>query len=252
MATNIARQTRQPPALGASVEHCAFAVQEIRALDETTDGWGQARPWFEVLIRPHRSVYPGSPASFIDRLYRERPVHETDGEIVERVVRWLINRRQPTRVSVNVHPESLTRQKFVDNILSSQPMIERNGHSLCLELIEFGDCSERLVMIANARRLRAAGIPIALDDFGSRVNCFDLCAAGIVDVLKIDTSVISHLHEDCNQGAVIDSIGTLGRGLGATVVAEGVEIREQVEGLIDLGIEFAQGYYFHKPEIVDI
>lgn len=243
---------RQSPSLRASVEHCAFAVHEIHALGDTDVGFGSSWPWYEVLIRPHREVHPGSPGTFIDRLYRERSSVETDAEVAERVVGWLKGRKQPTRASINTHPESLTRSKFIDKVIAWHRELTQKGHSICVELIEFGDCPERSTLVANALKLRKAGIPIALDDFGSRLNCFDLCAAGIVDVLKIDTSVINRFDKDANQRAVIESIKTLGRGLGAEVVAEGVERVEEMNALREMGIDFAQGFYFHKPEIVEI
>jgi len=96
-----------------------------------------------------------------------------------------------------------------------------------------------------------SGVLIALDDFGSRLNCFDLCAAGIVDLLKIDTRVVGGLVNDPNHHAVVRSIQALGEGLGARVVAEGIETVEQLKVLTATGIEYGQGYYFHKPELVE-
>ncbi len=80
----------------------------------------------------------------------------------------------------------------------------------------------------------------------------DLCAAGIVDLLKIDLRLIDGLEKDPNQRAVINSILTLGRGLGGRVVAEGVETAIQAATLRQMGVDFAQGFYFHKPQRLDI
>lgn len=239
--------------LNASSDHCAFAAHEIHSLGgEAGQTFGEGWPWYEILIRPRKSVYAGSPAAFVDQLYRDRPPEVTDIEIVERAVRWLNRREQRTRVSINTHPESLTSRAFVNMVLAQNRSAAALGHSICLELVEYGDCKDRLLLVNNARHLRAEGVTIALDDFGSRLNCFDLCAAGIVDVVKIDTSVINQLHQDRNQRAIVESIRTLGDGLGAQVVAEGVETVDELRVLRKIGIDFAQGYYFHKPEIVEI
>lgn len=249
MNSQLARQIM----FNASIEHCAFAAHEIHALGGTSEkAFGESWPWYEVLIRPHANVYPGSPGAFVDRLYRDRPPEVTDTEIVVRVVRWLATRDEPTRVSINTHPESLTRSAFVRAVLAHNRKVEALGHSICLELVEYGDCRERLLLVESAQRLRSHGVLIALDDFGSRLNCFDLCAAGIVDLVKIDTSVINQLHRDRNQRAIVESVKTLGNGLNARIVAEGVETEEELRVLCEIGIDYAQGYYFHRPEIVEI
>ena len=238
--------------LTATASHCEFAIHRICALFPPETGFGNNWPWYEVLIRPRETVFAGSPGDFVDCLYQQRPPHVTDLEVVERVVGWLGMQSRPTRMSINVHPGSLTHDDFINHVIRHQQQMAERRHSLCLELVEFGDCHEKRKLVANADKLRAAGVVLALDDFGSRLNCFDLCAAGIVDTLKIDMSVISQLDRDRNRQAIVESITTLGRGLGARVVAEGVETDEELTSLKTLGVDFAQGYHFHKPEIVEI
>lgn len=238
--------------LQATTDFCTFAVHEIRALGAMADGFGSEYPWYEALIRPRGLHRHWSPGDFIDRLYLERPALTTDLEVLRRVGSWLLEQEGPTRVSINTHPESLTSRLFVDAALDLQRRAAPAGHSVCLELIEFGRSREKSSLVANAQHLRRAGILIALDDFGSRVNCFDLCAAGIVDLLKIDIGVTSGVHVDRNQRAIVESIQTLGRGLGARVIAEGVESSLQVEALRALDVDYAQGFHFQKPQLLEI
>jgi EAL domain-containing protein (putative c-di-GMP-specific phosphodiesterase class I) len=238
--------------LSAAAEHCTFAVQSIRALQAQNDGFGSKYNWFEVLIRPQGAYSEYSPADFVDRLYGERDTVLTDLEVLQRAVAWVMTRDEPHRISVNTHPQSLTQRRFTLAVLSAQERLAGRGHSLCLELIEYGQCREKNLLIFNAQRIRQAGVLIALDDFGSRINCFDLCAAGIVDLLKVDLRFIDGLEVDSNQRAVVESILSLGRGLGAQVVAEGAETRGQIEALRQMGMDFAQGFYLHKPQRLDI
>lgn len=240
----------QQLSLDASADHCAIAVHRINALGTTSDRFGVELPWYEVLVRP-LSAADGTPGQFIDRLYAERPAVETDLEILERAVGWLMRRARPTRINVNVHPASLTDYLFLRKALKFQREAAQDDHSLCLELIEFGQCKERVRLIKKAQELRSAGILIALDDFGTRLNCFDLCAAGIVDILKVDTTVVRGLDHQPNQRAIVESIQTLARGLGARVIAEGIETRSQLESLRQLDVNLGQGFYFHRPELVE-
>src|SRR6056297_3396574 len=204
----------QQLSVDASADHCAIAIHRINAIGGASGRFGFERPWYEVLIRP-LSPADGTPGQFIDRLYAERPAVETDLEILERATGWLMGQSKPTRINVNVHPASLTDYVFFRRALKCQREAVRSNHSLCLELIEFGHCKERARLIKRAQELRAAGILIALDDFGTRLNCFDLCAAGIVDILKIDTSVVLELERQPNQRAIVESIQTLAKGLSA-------------------------------------
>jgi EAL domain-containing protein (putative c-di-GMP-specific phosphodiesterase class I) len=238
--------------VSAAAEHCTFAVQGIHALGPHRSAFGSRCNWFEVLIRPVGVHGHFSPAEFIDRLYAERETVHTDREVLRRASQWVLTRSEPHRISVNTHPQSLTHSRFVAQVLETHERLAERGHSLCLELIEYGRCDEKGLLVINAHKLRQAGVLIALDDFGSRINCFDLCAAGIVDLLKIDLRLINGMDRDPNQRAVIESILTLGRGLGAQVVAEGVETASQVATLRRMGADFAQGYYFHKPQRLDI
>lgn len=240
----------QELSIDASADHCAIAIHRINALSTASDRFGVERPWYELLVRP-RSPADGTPGQFIDRLYAERPAVETDLEIMERSVAWLMRQPKPTRININVHPVSLTDYLFLRRILKCQREAARNGHSICLELIEFGQCNERVRLIKKAQELRSAGILIALDDFGTRLNCFDLCAAGIVDILKIDTSVICGLDRHPSHRAIVESVQTLARGLGARVIAEGVETEGQLQTLRQLSVNLGQGFYFHRPELVE-
>lgn len=244
-------QAMHCPHPNASAEYCSIALHEIHALAETPERFGAQRPWYEALIRPHPAT-GGSPGHFINSLYLERPVIDTDLEILQRVATWMARQPEPVRVNVNVHPHSLTNSLFVRTAMKIQLENRERGHSLCLELIEFGECDRRASLINSARRLRNSGVLIALDDFGSRLNCFDLCAAGIVDILKIDTSVICGLDRDANQRAIVECIMTLARGLKASVIAEGVETRPQLDALRQLEVNFAQGFFFHRPELLGI
>ncbi len=236
----------------ASPANCTFAVHGIHTLAAAEHAFGHQMPWFEALIRPHGHFIRWSPADFVDRLYLERPTLHTDLEVLRRVVDWLLDRRERTRISINTHPESLTSRMFINHVLDAQSAAMQQGHSICLELIEYGRCDEKSSLIDNARELQRAGVLIALDDFGSRINCFDLCAAGIVDLLKIDLRLIDGLESDRNQRAIVDSILTLGHGLNAGVVAEGVETPEQVQVLKAMGVHYAQGFHYDKPQRLDI
>jgi EAL domain-containing protein (putative c-di-GMP-specific phosphodiesterase class I) len=206
-------------------------------------------PWHEALMRPSDMGVGVGVAEFVDALYQDFAPAFVDGGVLRRITQWQRENEYPSRVSINIHPESLLNAGFLDEAIAAAATNALTGHEICLELVEYGECSNKSALTSNAQALRDAGILIALDDFGTRINCFDLCGTGIIDILKIDMSVTQEMCDNKNQLAVVRSIVTLAHGIGAVVIAEGVETRSQLAALVGLGVEYAQGYLLHLPEL---
>ncbi|MCK1321107.1 EAL domain-containing protein [Bradyrhizobium sp. 156] len=100
-------------------------------------------------------------------------------------------------------------------------------------------------------RLKSIGIALALDDFGTGYSSLSYLTAFPFDKIKIDKSFIRNLTHQPRSSAIISSIVTLARGLDMSVTAEGVETREEYERLKALGVNFAQGYLFGRPQPIE-
>jgi EAL domain-containing protein (putative c-di-GMP-specific phosphodiesterase class I) len=99
-------------------------------------------------------------------------------------------------------------------------------------------------------RLKHLGIELALDDFGTGYSSLSYLTTFPFDKIKIDKSFIRNLTHQPRSSAIIASIVTLARGLDMSVTAEGVETNEEFERLTALGVNFAQGYLFGRPQPV--
>ena len=94
---------------------------------------------------------------------------------------------------------------------------------------------------------RRQGFLTALDDFGAGYAGLSLLANFRPDLIKIDMDLLRGIDADAGRGAIVAGLVAIARGLGVTVLAEGVETRGEFDALRDLGIALFQGYHFAKP-----
>jgi len=92
------------------------------------------------------------------------------------------------------------------------------------------------------------GMSFAVDDVGSGYSGLDLIAKLTPSYLKIDQSLVRHVHDNTVNRAMVKAIVALGHGIGANVIAEGIESEEESQILRALKLDFGQGYHFDKPD----
>ena len=100
---------------------------------------------------------------------------------------------------------------------------------------------------ATLERLHASGIRIALDDFGTGFASLTHLKQFPVDHIKVDRSFVRDLDQDADNAAIVAAVIGLGRNLGMTVTAEGVETIEQARHLAAMGCDYVQGYLYAQP-----
>lgn len=118
---------------------------------------------------------------------------------------------------------------------------------LCFEITETESVKDRRHLQNIVDSYRAMGLMTALDDFGTGHANLDLLIDISPDVLKLDRQLISHIQEAPRQQRIVSHIVSLARQLDITLVAEGVETREEARWLYQHGIAKQQGYWFARP-----
>lgn len=212
----------------------------------------------EALVRwNHRGRGLVPAAAFI-------PVAEETGLIVP-LGRWILKEacRQakswqdtigPDRsltVTVNITARQLLHARFVDDVVSALRESAIEPHRLVLEISEGALAKNMTEALSRLRQVRALGVRIALDDFGSRSASLGDPADIPVDILKIDRTYISQVTRRPEEHAATRAIVAMGKLKRLRTVAEGIEREEQLAELLRFKCEYGQGTLFSEPVTAD-
>lgn len=203
---------------------------------------------FEALVRwkhPARGMV--APMDFI-------PVAEESGLILP-LGEWVLRRacadaagwEKPLRVAVNLSPVQLHQSNLpalVHEILMETGLAPRR---LELEITETALFKDYQRALDNLRRLKALGVRIAMDDFGTGFSSLSTLQSFPFDKIKIDKSFVENIHRHDRATAIVRAVLSLGRSLDIPVTAEGVETAEQLEFLRGEACAEVQGYAIGRP-----
>ncbi len=151
--------------------------------------------------------------------------------------------------AVNLSARQLTDPGLPQTVAQALADAGVEPHDLCLEITETAAIVDHGLAGDVIGGLRAIGVQLAIDDFGvGQSSLSQLSELRNVHQLKIDRSFVSRLEADAGSRAVVGAIVDLAESLDMSVVAEGVETAGQALILADMGCEYAQGYYYARPE----
>ena len=209
---------------------------------------------FEALMRwrhPQRGLL--APAEFIPLAEETGLIVPLGSYAVERAAvelrRWqtAFPLRDPVFCSVNVSARQLLRQEFFEDAIG---ILERQNPlrlSLKLEITESVIMQNPDSMAEALQHLKDAGAGLALDDFGTGFSSLAYLQRFPFDTVKIDRSFVEDMAHNEETPVVLRSIIRLAHDLDMSVVAEGVETRDEASSLRALQCEFAQGFLFGAP-----
>lgn len=119
---------------------------------------------------------------------------------------------------------------------------------LTIEILETMSNDNEQLVKEFIEKVYASGAKIAIDDFGSGYANFEHMTSMRSDIMKIDGSLIKNIDKDKNARLVVETIIVFARKLNKKIIAEYVHSKEVFEVIKELDIDYAQGYYFGKPE----
>jgi diguanylate cyclase (GGDEF)-like protein/PAS domain S-box-containing protein len=201
----------------------------------------------EALVRwnhPDRGYVP--PVEFIPLAEETGMINEIGFWVLSKACQDAARWPEDIRIAVNLSPGQFKNGDFCEFVKAT---LERTGlaaNRLELEITEtmlLRNTEENLKILAD---LKALGIRISMDDFGTGYSSLGNLRSFPFDKIKIDKSFIADLNKRHDAAAIVRAILTLGRSLGMTTTAEGVETRDQMAYLRAEGCIEIQGFYFSQ------
>lgn len=160
---------------------------------------------------------------------------------VERALAALRLLPEPIRLAVNVSPETLASPRLRDAIPPEE------AHRVTVELTEHVLFDDYEALRPGLERVRAAGVSLAIDDLGSGTSNLQSVVELAPDLIKVDISITRGVESDPRSRALIAALVAFTRDTGIKLVTEGVERAETARALLDLGVEYGQGYWLSRP-----
>ena len=238
--------------LARACEEGRFQVyfQPIVPVGASTDEPGH----YELLLRMiDESGEVVSPGAFVPAAERYGLMPDVDRWIVRHTLRQLAQldySQVPCMLAVNISGTSLSDDRFLDFVREELKRTTPPPGSVCFEITETAAISNPGAVERFMRELRKLGCRFSLDDFGSGLSSFAYLKDLPVDFLKIDGRFIRNICADEVDDAMVEAIVRIGRAMGIKTVAEHVESEAAAERLAELGVDYAQGYYYAKPALV--
>jgi diguanylate cyclase (GGDEF)-like protein/PAS domain S-box-containing protein len=253
---------RFEPAMHAELVHHEELVQDLRRaiIDETFDLHLQAQVdragqviGAEALLRWMRPSGERVPPDLFIPIAEDNGLIFPLGDwVLRRACTYLVAWSAQTSLcdlslAVNVSARQFAQVGFVDSVRGALSTTGAVASRLKLEITETAVLEDFHETAAKLAELRAIGVKVSLDDFGSGYSSLAYLTRLPLDQLKIDRSFVDRLTEDRNDAMVAQTIIGMGRGLGLDVIAEGVETEAQRNFLMAQGCDAFQGYLIARP-----
>ena len=196
-----------------------------------------------------------SPDEFIGIAERSGLIVEVGDWVLDQACRqaasWQRERAQPLAICVNVSALQLHRPGFCASVAAVLKNRALPASLLELEFTENIMIDDDAIVLAQIRELRALGVSLSLDDFGTGFSSLSYLTRFDFSTLKIDRTFVRALESDERSRRLADSICAIGKSLGLALVAEGVETEFQAKTMTGFGVDYMQGFLFGEPVAAD-
>ena len=209
---------------------------------------------YEALIRwnhPEKGFI--SPGEFIPKVEKSSLIEPLTDWVIEKSISDIKEyeykeNELDINVAINISARNFQDPNFVDNLFKHIDSYNLNPNKFAIEITETDLMIEMESNIDKLYRLRSRGVQIYLDDFGKGYSSLKYLKKLPIDYIKIDKFFIEDVEKEATKQDIVLSIIKLSHALDIEVVAEGVEKESQLEYLKSIDCDYAQGYYFTRPD----
>lgn len=207
----------------------------------------------EALVRwTHPARGPISPAEFIPIAEQAGLISQLGHWVLETAARQVANwqdefGRPSLRLAVNVSAMQYRRPALVEEIETVLKAYDFRPDKLTIEITESQLLDEEPLIHETLSLLRALGVRLSVDDFGTGFSALRYLKLYPVNALKIHREFIQDITQNPRDAAIAGAVISLAETMDLQVTAEGIEDAAQLELLLKLGCQRGQGYYFSKP-----
>ncbi|WP_457560600.1 putative bifunctional diguanylate cyclase/phosphodiesterase [Caminibacter sp.] len=207
----------------------------------------------EALIRwihPKKGIL--SPNVFIPIAENNTLIYLIDDYVLKKAFEILNNWKQDkylrnVKLSINISANSFKRNDFVEQLKKYLEEYKIKPENLEIEITETLSMQDVFYTINTLKELKKIGFSISIDDFGTGYSSLNYLKMLPFDVIKIDRSFIKDITTDKDDYVITKMIVELSKILNKKLIAEGVETKDVLTAIENLGCRYVQGYYFSKP-----
>jgi len=226
-------------------EQIQVSLQPIVALDSgqpvAVEALARWYHWEDGWLSPDRFV----------AMAEKRGLVAAMGELVYRRAMQAVAAMEGLNVAINVSPSQLQDPGFCRRLVQLAGEAGLGPERIEVELTERAFLREGAESLKQIRRLRDAGISVTIDDFGTGFSSLGYLRRLPVQHLKIDRTFVRHIEDDPASAAIVRAVTTLAHDLGMAVTAEGVETEAEAAFVRESGCDYAQGWYYGRPKLVE-
>ncbi len=196
------------------------------------------------------------PSDFIPLFERNGFIEKLDFHMLEMLCKRIGEIKQEDKyqmvpISVNQSRILINNPDYVKNVEKVISQFDSVVENIEIEITETVFFDEKNKMIEVVKQLKELGLLLAMDDFGSGYSSLNILRDIPFDILKIDREFVSESVASKSAVVIMQKIIEMAQGLNIKVICEGVETKEQVDILRELGCTMVQGYYYDKPIPMD-
>jgi diguanylate cyclase len=234
----------------AMAMHSAVANRELRVVFHPIVNLATGEPvCAEALLRWNsRPLGAIKPSEFVPLMEGHRSMRLVDDWVLNQALDALLRYDSPAvAVSVNASPLSLEDDEYAHSLLTKLDRVGISQSQVWIEVTETALAIQPQRVLETLARLRAEGVRVLLDDFGSGYSSLNTFAELPIDWIKLDGRLVSGARESPRQREVVRFATRLARSLGHEVVAEHIETAADEKVAMEAGCTYGQGYLYSRP-----